>query len=238
VFLLLDVIGRLYLRGGGARILGIWFGMLVVGSLAFFVANESMFLELLGKDPTLTGRTKFWPYVIDSILNRPFLGWGYFGFWTALNPRAMEISKAIVPEDTWVVWIIPNAHNGLLEALLEIGFVGTSFFVFLLLRNFVIALKCMRGPEAQLGLTLLMLLLGILIEGVSEIVLLVATQVWAGFFFTLGFMCEKRLRSAGRRKPIRWHEKARMLADGGIQSSQGFVSKPSTSVRPLPSQCK
>lgn len=200
VLFVLDVIGRLYLRGGRARFVSMWLGLLSAGMVIFFLLNESTLLELLGKDPTLTGRTTFWPYVIDNIFKRPFLGWGYFGFWTPFNPIALQIAEAIRGDDNWYVWIIPNAHNGLLEALLEIGFVGTFLFGFLLLRNFMIALKCMNGPGGQLGLTLLMLLVGILLDGVSEIVMLVAQQVWTVFFFMLGFLCEKKLRLAGHPK--------------------------------------
>jgi O-antigen ligase len=208
VLLVLDVIGRLYLRGGRPRIVSRWLGLLSVGMVVFFMVNESTLLELLGKDPTLTGRTLFWPYVIDNIFNRPFLGWGYFGFWTPFNPIALQIAEAIKGDDNWYVWIIPNAHNGLLEALLEVGFVGTFLFGFLLLRNFRIAVKCMNGPAGQLGLSLLMLLVGILIDGVSEIVLLVAQHVWTVFFFMLGFLCEKKLRLAGRRHAFIWKTKS------------------------------
>jgi exopolysaccharide production protein ExoQ len=203
VLFVLNVIGRLYLRGGRTRIVSLWLVLLSAGIVIFFLVNETMLFELLGKEQTLTGRTLFWPYVIDNIFNRPFLGWGYFGFWTPFNPIALQIAEAIKGEDNWYVWIIPNAHNGLLEILLEIGFVGTFLFGFLLLRNFMIAVKCMNGPAGQLGLSLLMLLVGILIDGVSEIVLLVAQQVWTVFFFMLGFLCEKQLRLAGHRKVMR-----------------------------------
>jgi exopolysaccharide production protein ExoQ len=203
VLFVLNVIGQLYLRGGRTRTVSLWLVLLCFGTVIFFLVNEAMLFELLGKDPTLTGRTTFWPYVIDNIFNRPFLGWGYFGFWTPFNPIALQIAEAIKGDDNWYVWIIPNAHNGLLEILLEIGFVGTFLFGFLLLRNFMIAVKCLNGPAEQLGLSLLMLLVGILLDGVSEIVLLVAQQVWPVVFFTLGFLCEKQLRLARHRKVMR-----------------------------------
>jgi exopolysaccharide production protein ExoQ len=210
VFLVIDVLGRLYLRGGKPRIVGMWLGFLCAGMVVFFMINGSTLFELLGKDPTLTGRTLFWPFVIDNIFDRPFLGWGYFGFWTPFNPIQMQISEAI-KGDTWYVWIIPNAHNGLLEALLEIGFVGTFLFGFLILRNFMIAVKCMNGPAGQLGLSLLMLLVGILLDGVSEVVMLVAQHVWTVFFFMLGFCCEKKLL-AEHRKVMHSSWKTRALA--------------------------
>jgi O-antigen ligase len=89
---------------------------------------------------------------------------------------------------------IPNAHNGMLEMLLEIGFLGTLLFIFLLGRNFLMAIKCMNGPAPQIGLSTLLLLIGILITGVSEQVLVTAQQSSTGLFFVMGFLCEKKLR--------------------------------------------
>ena len=91
---------------------------------------------------------------------------------------------------------IPNAHNGLLEMLLEIGLVGTSFFIFLWLRNFAMALKCMNGPAGRTGLSSLILLIGILLIGASEEVLLSGAHIWTNLFFMTGFVCEKKLRLA------------------------------------------
>jgi O-antigen ligase len=97
---------------------------------------------------------------------------------------------------------IANAHNGMLEFLLEIGFVGTSFFIFLWLRNFVLAVKCMNGPGRQFGLSSVLFLISILAIGVSEQVLLSAQELWTSLFFVMGFICEKELwlaRAARRR---------------------------------------
>jgi exopolysaccharide production protein ExoQ len=203
VFVMMDLVGRLYMQGGSARTASKGLAFLLLCILIFFVVNQDDLLELLGKDPTLTGRTLFWPYVIDCIFDRPFLGWGYFGFWTGFNPIAMQISEAIKPSDTWYVWVIPNAHNGLLEALLEVGFVGTSLFFLLLLRNFVISVRCLNGPAGHIGLSLMMLTVGICLDGVSEVVMLVAQHVWTVFFFMLGFLCEKNLQLAGPGKDVR-----------------------------------
>jgi O-antigen ligase len=118
-FFALDILGRLYLSGGGQRVLG------VVGAavIIFFFVNEAMFFEIVGKDPTLTGRTEFWPLGIANIYQRPLFGWGYFGFWTPANPAALSIAQAVAFK---VRRSLPNAHNALLEALLEIGIVGTT----------------------------------------------------------------------------------------------------------------
>ena len=43
------------------------------------VAPDTL-LEMIGKDPTLTGRTEIWAYVIQDIWMKPLLGWGYSFF--------------------------------------------------------------------------------------------------------------------------------------------------------------
>jgi exopolysaccharide production protein ExoQ len=187
--LCLDLLGRLYLKGGSRRAIGIFLFVGCVLALIFFATNEELIYEFLGKDPTLTGRTLIWPYVIDAIGEKPLFGWGFAAFWVPGNPAALQIAKA-------VNWTAPNAHNGLLEFLLEVGGVGTSLFVFLWMRNFLMALKCTNGPAQQFGLTSVLLLVTILVVGISEEVLLAAQHIWTGLFFMTGFLCERELRLA------------------------------------------
>jgi exopolysaccharide production protein ExoQ len=182
----LDTTGRLYFVGGSSRAISICLLIGYVLALLFFAMNDELILEFLGKDATLTGRTDLWSHVIDNISEKPLLGWGFAAFWVPGNPAARQIADA-------VNWAAPNAHNGLLEFLLEIGLVGTSLFVFLWVRNLVMALKCMNGPARHFGLTSVLLLITILVIGTSEEVLLAAWQIWTGLFFMMGFICEKVL---------------------------------------------
>jgi exopolysaccharide production protein ExoQ len=177
VFFWLDILGRLYLRGGSFRIISICLAIVCVPIVIFFVTNADSIFELFGKDSTLTGRTMFWPFAIDNISKKPLLGWGFHAFWSPLNPIVAQIDEAI-RGDNWYTFYIVNAHNGMLELLLDIGFVGTSFFIFLWLRNFVMAVKCMNGPARQFGLSSVLLLIGIFLVGVSEVVLNSAGQIW------------------------------------------------------------
>jgi exopolysaccharide production protein ExoQ len=195
-----DCVGRLYLKGGSGRAISIWLFIVGLIALLFFSANEDVILEFLGKDPTLTGRTLIWSHVMDDISERPLLGWGYAAFWVPGNPAATEIAEALK-------WTAPNAHNGLLEFLLDVGLVGTSLFVFLWARNLVMALKCMSGPAQQFGLTSLLLLTMILLIGISEDVVLSAQQIWTSLFFVMGFICEKELSLARRTRRIRIAER-------------------------------
>jgi exopolysaccharide production protein ExoQ len=102
-------------------------GLLKVGIPALFCLylilnfglgmNGSM-AQAVGKDATLTDRTKIWAYVLGMHTN-PVLGTGYQSFW--LGSRL---------QDFWNnsgLGHLNEAHNGYLEVYLELGGVGVCF---------------------------------------------------------------------------------------------------------------
>jgi exopolysaccharide production protein ExoQ len=186
-FFTLHILLALYVGGGVRRTASVVL-MIILASIAIFVTgNKDMLFNLLDKDPSLTGRTELWPYVADAIMQRPLLGWGFAAFWSPLNAYSVEISDAIH-------WHVTEAHNGLLQVLLDVGMVGAAFFLFMLARNLTMAVKCIRGRAPEIGITLLLFLVGVLVIGVSEQVLVVVDG-WTAQFFMLGLMCEQALRS-------------------------------------------
>jgi hypothetical protein len=64
---------------------------------------------VLGRDSTFTGRTDIWAELVPVVKQGPILGCGFGGYWT--------------PE-TRAIHIVGQAHNGYLEVLMELGFVG------------------------------------------------------------------------------------------------------------------
>ena len=81
------------------------FGLNMNGSMA----------QAVGKDPTMTDRTKIWAFVLGMHTN-PLVGTGYQSFW--LGPRL---------EYFWMhsgLGHINEAHNGYLEVYLELGLLG------------------------------------------------------------------------------------------------------------------
>jgi O-antigen ligase len=85
-----------------------------------------MALDMLGKDPTLTDRTKLWHAVLQIPIN-PVFGSGFESFW--LGERR---------EKLWnIYWWHPNeAHDGYLETYLNLGLVGLALMLLLLLFAF------------------------------------------------------------------------------------------------------
>lgn len=183
----------LFLQGGASRALGIS-AIVVLLPIAVAVAiYPDSVMEMLGKDPTLTGRTDLWGYVIKYISERPIFGWGLSAFWSPANPLAGQISSD-------VGWLVPEAHNGLLELLLEVGIVGTIIYFYLWIRNIVLALRCFRTPAKELGISTFLCCGGLAIVGVSEEILLDPSQASVGVFFVTGFMCERIVRAKRRRR--------------------------------------
>ena len=112
-------------EGGVVAILAVYGGVLgLVGLGAALFLAPDVFLSLLGKDATLTGRTKIWTAVLHAIHRRPWLGYGYGAVWTEtdlwgpLNPIVKE--AGFKPE---------HAHNSWLEQWLGMGVIGLTAWV-------------------------------------------------------------------------------------------------------------
>jgi O-antigen ligase len=193
LFLVLGVVMPLLQRGKAARTLGVVLltVLLLVGPIVA-IGTNSLF-ELVGKDATLTGRTEIWGYAIPYIYQRPLLGWGYGAFWSTENPAAWEIANTIH-------WYAPEAHNGLLEILLSSGLVGAVWFIYLWVRAFRLSLRCIR-LDGAMAITCFSICIGILLEGVSEQVLLYVSG-FSGVFLISGFYCEQAVTRARRRPAI------------------------------------
>lgn len=77
-------------------------------------STMSQFTSTLGRSETLTGRTDIWAAILPIAMQSPILGHGFGGFWT--------------PEVSEKIFQISESHNGYLEIILELGFVGILFF--------------------------------------------------------------------------------------------------------------
>ena len=97
--------------------------------------------RVLGKDSTLTGRGPIWEMAERAIAARPWFGWGFQGFWQP-DERAVQEIWAVVG------WLVPHAHNGLLELLLETGIVGAALFALLAGNLVVLVARGIARDEA------------------------------------------------------------------------------------------
>jgi exopolysaccharide production protein ExoQ len=148
--------------------------MLAALVLAGFSSTQQIAV-LLGKDPTLTGRTEIWQTIMPAVLKHPILGYGYVGFWRGYEGESANLSLANG-------WSVTSAHNGILEIWLDLGIVGVGLVVFALLRAFKDAFVCFRGGNSRyLSWCTCMILLTIVISA-DEAEFLVASTIMRMLF--------------------------------------------------------
>ena len=121
---------------------------------------EAIVVDGLKKDMTLTGRTDFWPLIIDRInQNNPLFGYGKEGFWQYWRGGESPAYGIVVAKSGFVP---PHSHNGFIEMLCELGWVGLSLFILSFLNNILRGIKYLvkeRLPESGLPLYLLTFIL-------------------------------------------------------------------------------
>jgi exopolysaccharide production protein ExoQ len=106
-------------------------GAILLGMMLVFAPVE--FLELLGRDATLTGRTDIWAILTEEVWKRPWTGYGYRAFWTVENGPVFWVRQG-------TSWPVPTAHNGLLEIALALGVPGVVLMLAVYLRSMIRAI--------------------------------------------------------------------------------------------------
>lgn len=109
-------------RGPASAVLATFIGGAAVILLTFIIfADPDLLLGALGKDSTLTGRTKIWGAVLHQIHLRPVTGYGYGAVWddTSIWGPLAWISKE-------QGFTIHEAHNSWLGLWLELGYFGVA----------------------------------------------------------------------------------------------------------------
>lgn len=130
----------------------IWLGALGVAMVAgVFLFAADVFFDLLGKDATLTGRTKIWDAAMRQIELRPWTGYGYGVIWDVKGPW------------TPLAWIIKDAgftpihaHSAWIEQWLGLGLFGLAAFGLMYLQTLALAAVALfRSPGAYFAVPFL-----------------------------------------------------------------------------------
>jgi exopolysaccharide production protein ExoQ len=134
----------------------------VGGSLSLWMtSNAATLLGAFNKDTTLTGRANMWPYIWDMVEKQPWLGYGYSGFWQGWDSPAAYVWTA-------VQWRPPNAHNGLLDMLLELGILGVSLFLLGFWTTLIRGLAWLRLSKSSEGFWPLLYLTYMVLANLGE----------------------------------------------------------------------
>lgn len=142
--------------------------VLSVSLFAVFIAPDV--LSIVGRDPTLTGRTEIWNRALGMVGN-PLLGTGFESFW--LGPRLQSMWR--------MYWWHPNeAHNGYLEVYLNLGWIGVALLAVLLAwgyRNVISAFK----EDPNVGRLRLAYFVAAVIYNLTEAAFRILHPVWIFF---------------------------------------------------------
>lgn len=111
--------------------------IIAVCAACVIIAAASPFIDigsaagLVGRDSGLTGRSQIWPAGIAAFLERPVLGYGYYGFF---HPGDFS--------PVWKVWNAdpyfktPHFHNSVLDLAVSLGICGLAVYAYTLLVAF------------------------------------------------------------------------------------------------------
>ncbi|WP_174300297.1 O-antigen ligase [Caulobacter sp. S45] len=128
-------------RGPVRAVLAVWGAgaLSLAAGFSAFVVPDALF-HAIGKDPTLTGRTQIWAAVLGQVAQRPLTGFGFAAFWNKQSAPAMVVAKQ-------TGWVAPEAHNGWLDLLAQVGWVGLALTSLGCLFGLIFAIRRWGGRD-------------------------------------------------------------------------------------------
>ena len=148
------------LEGRPARVFATTTATAVAVALVLTVSCAPLLLPLLGKDSSLTGRTRIWRVLWSTVQASPLVGHGV-GAWREYK-RSPVID--IVRE---LGWYPSHAHNGPLQLLFLLGAVGAGLYAAVVLETFIGAWRRFPKQPDVNGWTLLVIVM-MVTAGFSE----------------------------------------------------------------------
>ena len=195
-------IGRYRLRAELRFTLGV---IAVVGGLILFTVAWTPLLQALGRDPTLTGRTKLWEWALSVNQDRHVLGSGYRAFWINKNSKYFFLTFAwnMGPDGQRSDSFSgpTHAHSGYVDLILELGYVGLSTFIVTVLSGFVNISRVVRRGNLELGFISAVIVAFLLVYAVTaRSILQQAEGLWVLFVVFYLFSIKESLFLEGEFK--------------------------------------
>jgi exopolysaccharide production protein ExoQ len=157
------------------------FLLAIVGILTniWLLNNTASILGSFGKDASLTGRVDLWPAVLDKIWQRPWLGYGFSGFWG----RDWDSESAYI----WTVtgWTPPNSHNGLLDLWIDLGLLGLCVFLVGFLVSVIQGLAWVRSSKTADAFWPILYIVYFWLSNQTESALLVQNEIYWLLYVTV-----------------------------------------------------
>ncbi|MGK7897133.1 MAG: O-antigen ligase family protein, partial [Xenococcus sp. (in: cyanobacteria)] len=144
-----------------------------------FIGTDAFF-EAIGKDPTLSSRTEIWKQVWEAIQLKPLLGYGSAAFWDGLEGPSKYVELAVRAK-------VAYAHNGFLDILLGIGFIGLGLFLISYMMTAIKSLILLRTTNSIETFWPLLFLTYLILTNVSEGTLAALDNIFWLLYSTITF---------------------------------------------------
>lgn len=150
-------------------------GVVFIAAFALFIDTKGNLVEALGRDPTLTGRTRVWEASLAQV-QHSLVGAGFESFW--MGARLQRIWDAINQPG------IQEAHNGYLEVYLNLGWIGIVLLAVLIITGYRKVFSTLRHDPALGRVVLAFFVVG-LVYNLTEAGFRMMAPVWILFLFAI-----------------------------------------------------
>jgi O-antigen ligase len=147
------------------------------------VMSDSLaaFASYLPFDTSFTGRTEIWRFALESLANRPLIGYGFNAFWGSNSIGVTDAGSEWAAEAS-------HSHNSYLDTALTMGLPGLALviamFVIAPLRNYNAATR--RQDDGALPLLFLRIwLFGICFASMESLFMARADTMWVTFMLAV-----------------------------------------------------
>jgi len=155
----------------------------VVAAAVLIPFGISEISDFIFHDTTFTGRTKIWAFAGHYISQSPFVGYGFGSFW-AVGEATRALGEGFIAG-------LVQAHNGYVDVVLEMGYVGLLIVTILIITLWVNILR-LAHCDRKTSLLLLTCLLFVLLNNTMESSFFRSyAPLWMVFLFCCGVTWQK-----------------------------------------------
>jgi exopolysaccharide production protein ExoQ len=190
IIILILLFYRNYRWRGKISVVYLDIGILIIGCVGIVVLTQWVaILSGLGKDPTLTGRLPLWGFLITTITDRPWLGYGRGAIWAPESKYSRQAGSMVMEN-----YLPPHAHNGYIDLGLDAGLIVLSLFVVSFAITYLHALKLAYAAKKSEDLWPLAVLLFLAINNFSESYLLRGANIYWVLYITVALTVKQKNR--------------------------------------------
>jgi exopolysaccharide production protein ExoQ len=164
---------RDFIRRRPGRVLALALGVVLVGGLGLVFGGGAAVSESLGRGSGLSGRTDIWAASIAAAGN-PVIGTGFESFW---NGNATRVNQTLQLKGFMDLRNLNSAHNGYIQIYLDLGLLGVSLIVLILINGYRYASKAFQS-NPEFGSLLLVCIATATFYSITEAGFRIMTPSW------------------------------------------------------------